>query len=116
MAKFVDEFKGRVVSGVRRRRELDDRHQSCCCGDAHLVDREKRVEMAIADEGLRKRYGRGGLLILVDVGKLEGAISGDGECTPHEGKFTKGEDELELKSRRVAVIDNRTQDVDDEVE
>jgi hypothetical protein len=55
-----------------------------------LPDREERVEVAIADEGLRKRYGGRDLLILVDVGKLEGAISGDGECTPHEGKRTKG--------------------------
>ena len=55
------------------------------------------------------------MLILVDVGILKHAVNGDGECTPHEGKFTRGEGKLEYKAGRVAVIDNRTQDVDDDV-
>jgi hypothetical protein len=55
-----------------------------------------------------------GLLILDDVGRFEDAISGGGECTPHEGEFAREEGELEYKVVRVAVIDNTTQDVDDE--
>jgi hypothetical protein len=49
--------------------------------------------------------------MLVDVGKLQDAISGDGEYV-HEGKFTRGEDELESKH----LLNNRMQDVDNEIE
>ena len=62
--------------------------------------------MAIAYEGLYKRCGGSGLLILVDVGKMEDTISGDGGCTPHEVKFMRGEGKkLEYKAGRVAVED-----------
>jgi hypothetical protein len=50
--KFSDEFDRRVVSGNRRRGELDDGRQGCGCSVAHLVDRKEREEVAIADEGL----------------------------------------------------------------
>jgi hypothetical protein len=113
--ELADQFQRRNVRLARRRREFRDGHQGCGRSVAHLVDREEREEMAIAYEGLYKRCGGSGLLILVDVGKMEDTISGDGECTPHEGKFMRGEGKLEYKAGRVAVIDNGTQDVDDDV-
>jgi hypothetical protein len=48
---------------------VGDDHEGCGRSVAHLVDREEREEMAISYEGLYKRCGGNGLLILVDVGK-----------------------------------------------